>query len=82
MLSSDNRVELVCDEKDKYDLDQYGCDCAHAGLVRFLALEGQLDLFTEDILLSHHMKELLRAPFLLSAGNRLDKTSPVLLVSK
>jgi len=82
MLSSDNRVELVCDEKDKYDLDQYGGDCPDGGLVRFLALEGQLDLLSEDILLSHHMKELLRAPFLLSAGNGLHKTSPVLFVSK
>ena len=82
MLSSDNREELVCDEKDKYDLDQYGCDCPHGGLVRFLALEGQLDLLTEYILLSHHMKELLRAPFLLSTCNGLDQAGPVLLVSK
>jgi hypothetical protein len=33
-------------------------------------------------LLSHHSKKLLRAPFLLCTGNRLDQASPVLLVSK
>ena len=82
MFSSDNRVELVCDEKDKHNLDHDGYDGANGGLVRFLALEGQLDLLTEDILLSYHVKELVSAPFLLSAGNGLHQTSPVLLVSK